>query len=145
MSSLNALKYKITVTSSYYAGIAIFLLYSIVIALTLLVTSLTFTSLFFYLLLFATAFYNAWKTFQQQDELLISESGLVERVVADKRYHGKISRGSFYNGLFIFLKLNVKSTVLAGKNKKQYITIYKDAVSEEQFRLLARLINSGRG
>jgi hypothetical protein len=145
MSSLNALKYKITITSSYYAGIVIFLLYSIVILLTLFVTSFSLISLLLYLLLFATALYAARKTFLQQDELLFSESGLVERMLAGTRYHGKISSGSFYNRLFIFLKIDVKSTVISGKNKPQFITIYKDAVDEEQFRLLARLINSGRG
>ena len=144
MSSLNALKYKITVSRSYYAGIAVFLLYSSVIALTLLVTSLTPISLLLYLLLFAIACYSARKAFQQQDELLISESGLVERVLEDTRYHGKINGGSFYNGCFIFLKLDVKSTVMAGKEIKQFMTIYKDAISEEQYRLIARLINSGR-
>ncbi len=144
MSSLNALKYKVTVSSSYCAGIVTFLLYSSVISLTLLVSSFTIISLFLYVLLFAIAFYAARRIFLQQDELLMSESGLVERVIADKRYHGKISNGSFYNGWFIFLKLEVKSTVMSGKTAKQYITIFKDAISEEQYRLLARLINSGR-
>ena len=121
-----------------------FLLYSSVITATLLVTSFTFISLFLYILLFVIAFYSARKTFLQQYELLISESGLVERVVAGKRYHGKISTSSFYNGLFIFLKIEVKSTLISGKETKQFITIYKDAISEEQYRLLARRINSGR-
>ena len=90
------------------------------------------------------AIVSARKAFLAHDELLISESGLVERVVANKRFQGKISATSFYNGWFIFLKLDVKSTVMSGKNSKQFITIYKDAISEEQFRLIARLINSRR-
>lgn len=144
MLSSNALKYKITISHSYYAGIVVFLLYSVVIILTWLVIPFTPISLFFYLLLFALALFSAKKVFLQQDELLISESGLVERAVADKRYYGNISNGSFYNGFFIFLVLEVKSTVMLDKKSNQFVTIYKDALSKEQFRLLARLINSGR-
>jgi hypothetical protein len=144
MSSSNALKYKITVNPSYYAGIIVFLLYNIVISLTLFVTSFTTISFFLYLLLYAIAIVAAKKAFLQHDEFLISESGLVERSIDDKRYHGKISPGSFYNDWFIFVKFDVKCTAISGKNSKQFITIYKDAISEEQFRLLARLINSRR-
>jgi hypothetical protein len=144
MSSSNALKYKIIVNRSYYAGIIVFLLYNIAISLTLFVTSFTVTSLFLYLLLYLIAIVAARKAFLQHDEFLISESGLVERVFDDKRYHGEISAGSFYNSWFIFVKLDVKRTIILGKNRKQFITIYKDAISKEQFRLLARLIKNGR-
>ena len=91
-----------------------------------------------------TALYAARIAFLQQTELMMSESGLVERVVDDKRYGGKISNRSFYNGLFIFLVIEVNSAVMMGNNSKQFITIYNDAISEDQYRLLARLINSGR-
>ncbi|MCP5076811.1 MAG: hypothetical protein GY951_01965, partial [Psychromonas sp.] len=59
-------------------------------------------------------------------------------------YSGKIGQHSFYNGFFIFLQLDIQNSVFTQQTSKQFITIYKDAISEEQYRLLARLINSGR-
>ena len=143
MSSLSALKYKITINQSYYAGLFIFLLYSGVIALTLLVVSVTLFSLFLYLLLFVLAVYSARKAYLQNDEFLLSDSGLVERFVCGTRHIGKISGSSFYNAWFIYLKLDITSNTIPEKKTKQSIIIYTDAIREDQFRLLARLINSG--
>lgn len=144
MSSLSALKYNISIRSSYYAGMVIFLLYSLVILLALFVAPLTNISLIFYCLLLLVALYAARKAYLQHDELLLSESGQLERRIGELRYHGQINAGSFYNGFFIFLKLDIKSAVFNEKKSTQFITIYKDAVSEEQYRLLARLIHNGR-
>ena len=144
MSSLNALKYKITVKRSYYAGIVIFLLYLFVILLSLPVVSIYPLSLFCYLLLFVIALYAAKNAHSQQAELLLSESGLIERIIGEKIYSGKIGQYSIYNGFFILLQLDIKSSVFTQEVTKQFIIIYKDAISEGQYRLLARLINSGR-
>jgi len=144
MSSLNALKYKITVKRSYYAGIAIFLLYFSAILLSFPVVPVSPLSLLFYLLLLLIALYAAKKAYSQQAELLLSESGLVERVVGNKSYNGRVGRYSVYNALFILLQLDIQNSVFTEQTSKQFITIYKDAISEEQYRLIARLINSGR-
>ncbi|WP_022940557.1 protein YgfX [Psychromonas hadalis] len=144
MLSSSALKYKISVKRSYCAGFVNFLLYLSVILMSLLVVSLNALSLFFYLILLAIAFVAARKAFLQQDELLLSESGALERVLASKVYSGKIGAHSFYNGFFIFLQLDIVGSPFAKKTSKQFLTIYKDAITEEQYRLIARLINSGR-
>lgn len=122
----------------------IFLLYIFIILLAIFVVPLTTVSLIFCFLLFTIALYASRKAYLKHDELLLSESGLLERRVGELLYHGKINPGSFYNGFFVFLQLDIKSAVFTEKDSKQFITIYKDAVSEEQYRLLARLINNGR-
>lgn len=144
MLSSNALKYKISVSPSYYAGIVISLLYLLLLLLSLMVVSLTIMTLFFYAVLVVFALYAGRKAYLQTDQLLLSESGLVERNIGELCYSGKISPRSFYNGFFILLRLEMKEGVFTVKNTTQFITVYKDAVSEEHYRLLARLINSGR-
>ena len=142
MSSLDALKYRVTTAPSYYAGAIIFLLYSIVISLTLFIIPLSPISLFFYLILFLIALIAANKAYKQSFEFRMSEFCLIEREVDGRLYNGKISDGSFYNGFVIFLKLEIKANILSDKKEKQFMTIYKDALSEEHYRLLARLINN---
>lgn len=144
MSSLNALKYKVHIKRSYYAGAAIFLLYLFVILVSFRVVSASPVSLFLYLLLFLIAVYAANKAYQQQGELALSDSGLVECIAGDKTCSGKIGRYSLYNGLFIFLHLDIQNSAFTQQTSKHFITIYKDAISEEQYRLIARLINNGR-
>ena len=144
MSSSSALKYNVTVSPSYYAGIVVFLLYIIVISFSLLLISFSIIACVLYLILLFIASYAAYKAYLQKAELLLSESGLIESVVEEKRTSGKIGLNSFYNGLFIFLQLDITDSVFTKKSTKQFIFIYKDAVNEEQYRLLARLINSGR-
>ncbi len=144
MSSLNALKYKIVVNSSNYAAVVVFLLYFFVILLSLLVISLTLISFSVYLILFLITVYAFKISFLGQGQLLLSESGLIERTVNDKKVNGKIGHHSFYNGFFIFLQLQVVDTLFADKNGKQFMIIYRDAITDKQYRLLARLINSGR-
>ncbi len=144
MSSLNALKYKITLNRSYYAGAITFMFYSIVIFFAFFVTPLTLLSSIFYLLLFLIALYAAKKAYLQSLSFMVSETGLVERTIGDRFYYGKISRSSFYNSGFIFLILEMSESLVIDKNEKQYITIYHDAITTSEYRLLARLINSGR-
>lgn len=145
MSSLNALKYKITVNPSCIAGIIIFLLYCVVIFFALFVTALTPTSSIFYLLLLSVAYFAAKNAAKHAGEFLLSESGLVERRLGDNDYAGKISEACFYNRFFIFLIFKEMRSSLSDNGKKQFMIIYRDAISEEHYRLLARIISSGRG
>jgi hypothetical protein len=144
MSSLNALKYKVSVTPSYHAGAVMFLLYSFVTLITLTVTTFTTLSGLIYLLLFCIVFYVAREAYLSCDEIKLSESGLVERQLEGKRYYGVISGKSFYNTWLIVLKLEVKDNLFSEKSMKQLMFIYKDAISEEHFRLLAQVINNRR-
>lgn len=144
MSSLNALKYKVSVNASYYAAGVMFLLYLLVIMLTLTVVSLSFFSLPFYFILFGVTLYTSKKSFLEQGVLLLSDSGLVERIIRGKSFNGNIGQSSFYNGFFIFLQLEVTNSTFLQKKNRQFMIIYKDAITNEQYRLLARLIKSGR-
>lgn len=121
-----------------------FLLYSLVILLTLPIIDFTVASIFIYLLLFAIAMLVAWKTYLLNYEIQFSESGLIENAQDDKHYSGVISGKSFYNNYFIFLTLEVKHHELSEKKVKQFIVIYKDAICEEYFRLIAQIINNRR-
>jgi len=144
MSSLSALRYKITVNPSYYAGSAVFLLYGFVICLALFVTPLTIVSSVLYLLLFLITLFAAKNAVSRVATFLLCESGLVERKLGDKYYAGEISAASFYNRFFIFLILKGMKSGLFDKEEKQFIIIYRDAISVQHYRLLARIINSGR-
>jgi len=144
MSSLNALKYKIIIHRSYYAGAIIFLLYSMVIVATLFVTPVTAISSIFYGLLLLITLYASKKAYLQSTQFMLSESGMIERVIGDKPHYGKISRASFYNGFVIFLIIDINDSLPLDNRHKQFVIIYSDAVSEADYRLLARLINSGR-
>jgi len=144
MSSSSALKYKISVKRSYHAGAVTLLLYSIVIFSALFIVPLTISSSIFYFMLLLIALRAAQKAYLHSAQFMLSESSLVERIIGDKTYYGKIGRGSFYNGFFIFLILEVTDSTVIGKSNKQFITLYSDAVTTSDYRLLARLINSGR-
>lgn len=141
MSSSSALKYKIAIKPSYYAGVSFFLLYCFVISFTLFMTPLTMYSSVAYLLLFLIALGAGVKAYRYSGSLLVSESGLVELKLSNTFFKGKINSTSFYNGFLIFLKL--KSTGLS-LSDKEHVIIYRDAISDEHFRLLARLISSGQ-
>jgi len=112
---------------------------------SLTVVPLSFISFPLYFILFCIALYAAKKSFVEQGWLLLSESGLVERKVNGKLFNGNIGHSSFYNGFFIFLQLDINSSIFSKKKSRQFMVIYKDAITHEQYRLLARLINSGRG
>ena len=110
-----------------------FLLYFIVILLSLFAVSVSILVCVLYLILLSIALYATYTVYLQKAELLLSESGLVERVEEGKCYSGKIGQHSFYNGFFIFLQLDIKNSVFTEKTTKQFLTIYKDAISEEEY------------
>lgn len=93
-------------------------------------------------MLFLVAFRAALKAYNYSEELLVSESGSIEKGEGVKHFQGKICATSFYNHFFIFLKLKKQNHYLSGNEKNEYMTIYRDAVSEADFRLLARLIRN---
>jgi len=142
MSSSSALKFKIAIKPSYHAGVSLFLLYSFVISLAFFVTPLTTYSFIPYLLLFLVALRAAIKAYNSSEELLVSESGFIEKGEGDTYFQGQICATSFYNHCFIFLKLKKQDLHLADNGKNEYMTIYRDAVSDAHFRLLARLIRN---
>ncbi len=145
MLSATTLKYKITGKRSRYAAIAVFALYCCVILLLLLIFSISWLTLPLYLLLLAIAVYGAGQAYRQRYLLELSDSGLVEvRMFADGRViSGIVSTSSFYNQLFLSLHLknNPNDLLRPSDSKKQAIIIYRDAVSEAEYRLLARSIN----
>ena len=57
---------------------------------------------------------------------------------------GKLGKHSFYNGFLIFLQLDIEDTYSIGKTNRQFMVIYKDAISKKEYHLLARLINNGQ-
>lgn len=150
MLSSNALRHSFAVNTSFYGGVFVFMLYFFVVLLSLLVVELSWLSAPFFVFLLIIAFVGGKKASGQVYNLKLSDSGLVE-VISENNdlISAKISPSSFYNSFFLCLHLqkNVNDISNLINNKKfsnSFIVIYRDAVSEAEYRLLARLINTGR-
>ena len=146
MQSAHTLKHSISVNPSLYAAVLVFSLYGLVIILLLLIFKISWlTSPLFVLLLFIAA-YGARKSYLQRYQLKISDSGRVEFLVDGIFISGVVSASSFYNALFISLSLedNPDDFIVPNKHSKYTAVIYRDAISEPEYRLLARVINFGQ-
>ncbi|PKH01757.1 hypothetical protein CXF72_15010 [Psychromonas sp. MB-3u-54] len=147
MSYSSALKYNICVNTSLYGGVFVFTLYSSLILLLLLVVELTWLSITLSLFLLGIAAYGGKKSYADTYNIKLSDTGKMEVVFADKELiSGEIGGSSFYNGFCLFIHLQSRPTDLITRKKpfKKFIVIYKDAVKEDEYRLLARLIKIGR-
>lgn len=149
MSSSNALKYNISVTTSIYGGVVVFVLHFFLIVLFLAIFELTWLSAVFALLLLAIAIYQGQQSYAQTCTIRLNDAAQVEVVFANKQLvSAEIGQSSFYNGFFLCLHLQSRSNQLFPVTKHQklpakFIVIYKDAIKKEEYRLLARLINLG--
>lgn len=146
MLSSSTLKYNITVTRSLYAAVFVFTLYCSVILLLLLIFSASWLTFPLFVFLLALAFYGGGKAYRQRYQLKLSDSGRVEVSANGEVINGVVSAASFYNALFLSLHLkNNPYDFSTPSNSKIFsIVIYRDAVSESEYRLLARLVNFGR-
>jgi hypothetical protein len=148
MPSASTLKYEITVQRSLYAALCVFFLYGFVIVLLLLVCRISWLTFPLYMFLLTVAVYGAGRNYQQRYYLKLSDCGLVELKTSTdgSSASGVISASSFYNNLFIFLHLksNPNDFATINESRKVTVVIYRDAVSESEYRLLARLINFRR-
>jgi len=146
MLSATTLTHSIYVKRSIYAGIVVFAFYSIAILLLLLFIGITWLTAALYFVLFGIALYGARKACLPISLLKLSDAGYIEVEVKGELKVGFVSRSSFYNGLFISLNIepNKDDFLSGGDDKAFFIVIYRDAVSEHEYRLLARMINFGR-
>ena len=143
MQSANTLKYKITVKPSFYAAAFAFILYSSVVIILLLIFNISWLTFPLYILLLVIAVHGVRKAYQTKFYLELSESGQVKIIVKEEVIRGVVSASSFYNGLFISLYLKNERNDFTDKSnsKKSTLVIYRDAVKESDYRLLARIIN----
>ncbi|WP_041765694.1 protein YgfX [Psychromonas ingrahamii] len=150
MSYSSALKYNISVNTSIYRGVFVFTLYSSLILLLLLVVELTWLSITLSLFLLVIAAYGGKKSYADTYNIKLSDTGKMEVVLANKQLiSAEIGASSFYNGFCLFIHLQSRPTDLSNlitqkKRSKKFIVIYKDAVKEDEYRLLARLIKIGQ-
>jgi len=146
MQSLNTLKYNVTVKPSRYAAYLIFSLYGIVLALLLWIFGVSWLTLPIFIILLMLASHGARKAYQQTCVLRLSDSGRIEVLIDGELVAGVIADTSFYNGYFISLKVVKENSELfiARERNNKPIVVYRDAVSDDQYRLLARVINLGR-
>ena len=150
MSYSSALKYNIFVNTSIYGGVFVFTLYSSLILSLLLVVELTWLSITLSIFLLGIAAYGGEKSYANTYIIKLSDTGKMEVIFANKQLiRGEIGTSSFYNGFCLFIHFQSRSTNLSNiitqkKPFKKFIVIYKDAVKEKEFRLLARLIKIGR-
>lgn len=147
MSSSHALKYNIRVNTSIYGGVLVFFLYSSSILLLLLLFDLNWLTTICSIILLVIAVYSGKNTHDQHYSLKLSDRGEVELILKNHNMlSGKISKASFYNGLCVYLYIQanpVGSGLTSNGSSKKLVVIYKDAVTAEEYRLLARLINTG--
>lgn len=150
MLSCNALKYRIVVQRSFYAGLAVTGLYSSLILLILVVFNLSWITFPFLIALLVVAFYGGRKAFMQHYVIKLSEVGDIEISFNNGDYiPAQINPSSFYNSLFLSLHLQKKISLTINnmntiKRCHSNILIFKDTLSGEEYRLLARIINSKR-
>lgn len=150
MLSANTLKHNITVHTSIYSGVVVFILYFLLIVLSVFIMGVSWPTFPFLIILLAVAVYAGKKASAQSYQLKLSDSGGLEAgFINGCVVNALISSSSFYNGFFLCLRLqNNPANILPPANKenirKACIIIYRDAVSEAEYRLLARLINTGR-
>lgn len=150
MSYSSELKYNICVSTSLYGGVFVFTLYSSLIPLLLLVVELTWLSIILSLFLLAIAGYGGKQAYAQTCNIKLSDTGKMDVVFTNKPLiSGKVSPSSFYNGFCLFIHLQNRPTDLSNlitqkKPSKRFIVIYRDAVKEDEYRLLARLIKIGQ-
>ncbi len=146
MSSSSALKHNISVNTSIYGGVFIFAVYSIIPFYLLIVFQPFWLSLTYSLPLFTLAYLSARKTYKLCYQLKVNELSEVElKYSRGKLIQATISKVSIYNRFCIYLVLEEKNMLIGqAKAKRKSIVIYRDAVSEANYRLLARLINTGQ-
>jgi len=145
MQSAQTLIHNIDVKHSIYAGSVVFALYALPIALLLLFVGITWLSAPLFLMLCGIALYGVRNAYLQTSLLKLSATGYIEVNLNGELKVGFISRTSFYNGCF--MSLNVVSRhddfLLGNPDKSFFVVIYRDAVDEFEYRLLARMINFG--
>jgi len=146
MPSVITLIHSIDVKCSIYAGIVVIGLYAVAISILLLFTGITWLTAPLFMLLWGIAFYGARKAYLQHSFLKLNDTGYIEVEVNGEVKSGMISRASYYNGLFISLNIepNADDFSQAANGKSFFIVVYRDAVREFEYRLLARMINFGR-
>lgn len=142
MLSSNALRHDLSAGPSIYRGIVLFALYCFPVTLLVvffkgkIVYGLCFIA-------FCVAGYVARLGSRKTFFFEISESGEIAlHSPALAVVEGKIKHSSFYNGLFLFILIAHKNR-LAEKSQKRSsrFVIFRDALSEEDYRLIARLMN----
>ena len=147
MSSSSALNYNIQSTHSFIANVLaiITLLFSAI--LLFLLWGVGWFSVVFLIAYILTSFYLVQSSTLLPFSCALSETGNIEinkpMVIA-----GKINPRSFYNGWIILLCVEATDKLLVkqlqhNKPRKWFIVFY-DSVTEEDYHLLARLINSAR-
>jgi len=144
MSSLSALKYKLTTRSSVIAKILAISLLLMSAIIFLLLWGIGWLSGLLLILYIATSVYFVYSSVQQPFICLLSDGGNIE-ISEPKHLVGTINRRSFYNKWVLFLCVEqVDSLLIEVKhdNPKKWFIVFHDSVAEHEYRLLARLINT---
>lgn len=139
MSSSNALKYDINISASLYRGAFILFLYSFPLMLIVSVFH-SFLAYALCFVFFIVALYISIKESKKTGGFRISEDALVEFEDCSSRL--SIKKSSFYNGVFLYLSLQHKKGLIEKTSTApNRLVIFRDSISEQDYRLIARLIN----
>ena len=92
---------------------------------------------------FLIALYLAIKTSKQTGSLTLTEDGMITLPNnAPSTTQFTIKTASFYNGLFLYISLEHKKGFIEKKsNYPARLILFRDSINEQDYRLIARLIN----
>jgi len=147
MLSSNALNYNIQSTASIIAKILAIIVLLLSTIILFLLWGVGWFSVIFLIVYMSASFFLVYSLKPLPFTCSLSETGNIE-VDQPLQVVGNISSRSFYNGWILFLCVEVADKLLIkgqqhDKPRKWFVVFY-DNVTEEEYRLLARIINSTR-
>lgn len=144
MSSSSALKYKLTTTPSLIGKVLAITLLLFSAIILLLLWGIGWLSAIFLLLYIVSSVYFVHSSVQHPFTCLVADGGNIE-ISKPSRLVGAINKRSFYNDWVIFLCVEQVDALLVEvkhDNPRKWFIVFYDSVAEEEYRLLARLINT---
>ena len=149
MSSSSALKYNIHNKPSFIAKALAMFFFLAIAFLFVLLWGIGWVSLLCLLAYLSTAFYIVYSLPFLPFSSRLSESGEIE-INQPIKVTGDISARSFYNGWVLLLCVEVNDALFVSdkhnKHKhnkpRKWFIVFHDSVTDSEYRLLARLINS---
>jgi len=149
MSSSNALKYNIHNKPSFIAKALAMIFFLTIAFLLMLLWGIGWASFLCLLAYLSAVFYIVYSLPFLPFSSRLSESGAIE-INQPINVAGDISARSFYNGWVLFLCVEVNQPLLVNDRHKQskhnkprkWFIVFHDSVTDNEYRFLARLINS---
>lgn len=148
MSSSSALNYKIQTQPSLFAKHLVMIFFIISAILLALLWGINWFSSIVLISYISASMYFVCCLQILPFQCLLSECGNIEIYKPDS-VMGDISSRSFYNKWILFLCIEITDPLLISSQQEQnkprkWFVLFHDSVQDQEYRLLARLVNSAR-